>query len=784
MKILSVTPAAETGIRHFLQSDLLHFVTIMKDPCSHAVCLHTHRTGSPDGISLSLVSGAEGQTHSMPPCTLCSGSAVGGRRVTELAGPHRLVDAREHRSAALEEAVRDAHRQQHEHTRKLSMALAQTADSILITNREGMIEYVNPAFEHLTGYQAEEVYGKTPRILKSGKLKASFYRRLWKTIVTGNVFRATFLNQAKNGDLFYEDRTITPLTDARGRVTHFVSAGRNITERKRAEEVQTRLTGIVEATSDLVVTTDPTGRVHYMNRAGRRLLGLPPATDVTQLRLTDIRPRWSEEKILTTAIPVALREGTWSGEGAFLDSDGEEVAVSEVLIAHKSRGGEVRLLSSIARDIRERKQLETKLVYMADHDPLTGLYSRRRFHEELSRHLSEAKRYGHHGAVLFMDLDDFKCVNDSLGHGAGDEVLVSLSSLFRHHLRASDVVARLGGDEFAFLLPRITREEAGALTARLIRAVREHSTTVDDRVCRVTASVGVALFPEHGTLTEEILSNADLAMYRAKETGRNRVGFYTPSPDWRGPANSKLWGEQTIREAMEQDQLTLHAQPILNIRTNRVSQYELLLRMKREESGASPRGLLQTAERFGLIHAIDRWVTLQAIEMLRRLNGSDPDVRLSVNLSAKTLSDGELAALVRREVSKACVNPETLTLEITETASIADTERARDFMGSLRAIGCRFALDDFGVGFSSLAQLKELPVDYLKIDGSFMKKLRESEVDRHLVSAIVEIARGLRIRTVAEFVEDRETFDLCRELGVDFAQGYYIGRPRPTSEVF
>jgi diguanylate cyclase (GGDEF)-like protein/PAS domain S-box-containing protein len=673
--------------------------------------------------------------------------------------------------------------QQRGQTRKLAVALAQTADSILITNRDGVIEYVNPAFERLTGYAAEEVRGKTPRILKSGKHRPEFYQQLWKTILAGQVFRATFLNQAKNGELFYEDRTITPLTNDSRRVTHFVSAGRNTTERKRAEEIQTRLTSILEATPDLVVTTDSEGRIHYMNRAGRRMLGLSPTADIPKLRLTDVRPLSSAQNTLATAIPTALREGTWSGESAFLTSNGDEIAVSEVIIAHRSQGGEVHFLSSIARDIRERKRFETQLVYMADHDPLTSLYSRRRFHEELSRHLEEALRYGTHGAVLFMDLDDFKIVNDNLGHRAGDALLVSLSSLFRKQLRLSDVLARLGGDEFAFLLPRATREEAKTLATRLVRAVRQHVISLDDRPCRVTASVGVALFPEHGNSTEELLSYADLAMYRAKETGRNRVDVYAEGPRWRGLASSKLWGEQTIREALEHDQLTLHAQPILGIGTNRISEHELLLRMKQDEAGSSPRALLHTAERFGLIHAIDHWVVLQAIQMLRRLNARDPAVRLSVNLSGKTLSDGELLSVVRLELAEASVNPGNLTFEITETASIADAERARDFMENLRTIGCRFALDDFGVGFSSLTQLKELPVDYLKIDGSFMKRLPESEVDQHLVRAIVEVARGLRMRTIAEFVEDAETLDLCRQFGVDFVQGYFVGRPRPASEL-
>lgn len=671
---------------------------------------------------------------------------------------------------------------ENEQTRKLSSAVAQTADSIVIARRDGVIEYVNPAFERLTGYEAEEVYGKTPRILKSGAHRPAFYKKLWKTILSGRVFRAVFLNRAKNGELFYEDRTITPLTDGLGRVTHFVSAGRNITERKRAEEVQARLTGILEATPDLVLTIDRDGFLHYLNRAGRRILKLP-TQDISKLRLTDIRPRWSVEQILATAIPTALREGSWSGESAFLGAGGGEIAVSEVLVAHKDRDGEVRFLSSVARDIRERKQFESQLVYMADHDPLTALYSRRRFHEELARHLEEARRYETRGAVLFMDLDDFKCVNDTMGHGAGDDLLMSLGALFKKELRVSDVLARLGGDEFAFLLPRAGREEARILATRLIGAVREHVTFLGDRPCRVTASVGVAQFPEDGNRTDELVAHADLAMYRAKEQGGDRVEHYADCRSWHGLTHSKPSGERAIRQAIEEKELSLHAQPILDLRANRVHQYELLLRVEREGTAEAPRGLLHSAERFKLTQLIDRWVTREAIGILRRLNSRTPELKLSVNLSATTLSDDELVSSVRLELAEASVRPENLTFEITETASISDKERARRFMVNLGAIGCRFALDDFGVGFSSLTQLKELPVASLKIDGSFVRKLPQSQVDQHLVRAIVGVARELGLQTVAEYVEDGETLELCRQLGVDFAQGYFIGRPRPAAEL-
>lgn len=432
-------------------------------------------------------------------------------------------------------------------------------------------------------------------------------------------------------------------------------------------------------------------------------------------------------------------------------------------------------------ELRTRGRIEKELRYLADHDALTGLCNRRRFQQEVESYLGRAGAGAPGAAVLFLDLDDFKDVNDSLGHRAGDEVLAGIGRVLRAGVRATDIPARVGGDEFAVFLPNTGAEEAQAVAQRLIESIRRHHFRALGRDLVVTASVGISLYPEHGTTAEELLARADLAMYQSKNCG-NRFCLYVPERDGvRGI--SWLGCEAQLREALEKERFALFCQPILDLRQGRVTRYELLLRMKGEgDRLVGPGTFLPVAERSGLIHDIDRWVIRQAIRLLSRA-AALPDLCLEVNLSGKSFADGGLAAFVGAELEAAGVEPGRLIFEITETALIPDLDQATAMVLGLRQLGCQFALDDFGRGYSSLFHLKHLPVDYLKIDGAFVESLPHRPVDQHLVRAIVEAARGVGARTVAEYVRDEETLALLRDLGVDYAQGYHVGPPVPAEQV-
>lgn len=436
------------------------------------------------------------------------------------------------------------------------------------------------------------------------------------------------------------------------------------------------------------------------------------------------------------------------------------------------------------QDIDERKRFEGELGYLADHDPLTGLLNRRGFVRELSQHIAHARRYGHGGAVLFLDIDDFKYVNDTLGHSVGDEVISSVARIVSERLRETDVLARLGGDEFAVLLPHATTKNAHTLSLGLLDAMRDADALVlCDAGRRITASIGVTAFHKPGTdlAVDDILVDADLAMYAAKEGGKDRVEVSSQASQ--RPTSRVTWTER-VRHAVDEGLFQLYCQPIVDLATDTVYQWELLLRLPGDgDELILPSQFLYTAERSGLILAIDRWVLGEAIRLLAEHRDAGRELRLEINLSGRSVGDSEMPAFIEQALSAGGIDPAGLVLEVTETAAIANMDRARKFATRLKEIGCRFALDDFGAGFGSFYYLKYMPFDYVKIDGEFIRNLPASSTDQLILDSIVQMCTGLGKRTIAEFVGDRKTIDVLKAHGVDYAQGYHLGRPRPVAEV-
>jgi diguanylate cyclase (GGDEF)-like protein/PAS domain S-box-containing protein len=432
------------------------------------------------------------------------------------------------------------------------------------------------------------------------------------------------------------------------------------------------------------------------------------------------------------------------------------------------------------QDIDERKVVESRLEFLADHDPLTGLFNRRRFTRELSAAVTRARRDREVGAVFVIDLDHLKEVNDKFGHATGDEVLRTVGQLLSERLRETDVVARIGGDEFAVLVPRTRGEEVAPLANDLLRVVEKAGTRVPSPGFGLSASVGVTLLRAGGEDTgPDVLMDADEAMYAAKGAGRGRFTVQRKERERTRPTQAKQTWSGRIRRALESDQFVLVCQPIVSLANSGVAGYELLLRMHGELGGLLlPESFMYSAERFGLAQEIDRWVLGRALELMRRR----PGVSIAVNVSAESLVDATVTDFLGARVDRLAVDPSALTIEVTETAAISDMDEARRFVGRLRELGCRVALDDFGAGFGSFFYLKYLRPDYLKIDGEFVRSLPGSPVDLALVAGMVETARRLGIKTIAEFVGDQETVTALREAGVDYAQGNYIGRPAPISE--
>jgi len=470
-------------------------------------------------------------------------------------------------------------------------------------------------------------------------------------------------------------------------------------------------------------------------------------------------------------------------EKRYRHSWGHYLWVLLTLSVVRDDGGRPLYFVSQVQDISERKKLAARLDYLLDHDFLTGLFNRRHFQEELAKETERVSRYGANGAVLMIDLDNFKDVNDAFGHKAGDDLLKGVAGALKHRIRQTDVVARVGGDEFAMLLPEADSDQAQIVANGIVKNLARQVAVLGERSVHITASVGIALFDGHAP--GDVLEFADVAMYEAKQAGRNQVATYRPVGGRREQVSARLVEAEMIRTALKEDRLLLYCQPILDLKRKEVIQYELLLRLRTDDGREplAPRSFLYVAERLGLIQQFDCWVARQAIALIADHARAGHRLVLHVNLSGKSIGDPRVAALTEEAIGDAGIDPACLVFELTETAAIANIEEAKAFAHRLRARGCRLALDDFGAGFGSFYYIKTLPFDYFKIDGDFIRGLVGSPMDQLVVGAIVGIAQGMGKKTIAEFVADESTARLLETSGVDYAQGYHIGRPLPVSEV-
>lgn len=452
-----------------------------------------------------------------------------------------------------------------------------------------------------------------------------------------------------------------------------------------------------------------------------------------------------------------------------------------VSVVRDKQGRALHIIKQV-QDITERKEGARQLEYLVDHDFLTGLFNRRWFERELAREVERASRYKTPGAVLVIDLDHFKDINDSLGHKAGDDLLKGVAGLLKQRVRQADVLARLGGDEFALLLPQTSADHAEIVADEIVKTLSRRMEASATQSVVVTASVGVAI--SDGLTDTELMAYADLAMYEAKEAGRNRFAVYMPAKGGRERVSARLAEAERIRRTLEEDRLLLYGQPVVDLRTHEIHSHELLVRLPGDRGGEPllPSAFLYVAERFGLIQAVDAWVVRSAIRLIAENAHAGRRIVLSVNLSGKSICDPKLPLLVEAALDESGIDPSRLIFELTETAAIANFEQAQIFAARLRSCGCQFALDDFGAGFGSFYYLKNFPFDYIKIDGGFIRGIVTDPMDQLVVQAIVTIAQGLGKKTIAEFVAEPETASLLRAIGVDCAQGYYIGEPRPTRE--
>jgi len=550
----------------------------------------------------------------------------------------------------------------------------------------------------------------------------------------------------------------------------------------------------LHAIADAVITTDAQGRVERMNAMAEQVTGWP-LKQARGRKLAEVLPLRDEHTRGAVPDPVAecIREG-------------RTARLSEAVVVHSRQGGESLIIANaspmrdregqiigavlVFHDVSKERQMADQLAYQASHDALTGLLDRSEFERQLSAALHSAKTSGRQHALCYMDLDQFKVVNDACGHAAGDELLVQLSALLMATVRDTDILARLGGDEFAVLLMDCPLDLAASKAESLRDVVKSFRFIWQGKRFDVGFGIGVVPVTENSGTTTDVLRAADIACYAAKSKGRNQVFIYeSDSPELEKRRGEMRWATR-IGEALENKQFRLYYQTIKPIATAEPGVFHCELLMRREdESGrlASPEAFIPAAERFNLMADIDRWVVSAALpritELARIAARNGERVLCGINLSGQSLGDGSFHDYVDRLMDTYEVPPEAVCFEVTESSAIANFEVALSFIQKMRARGCCFALDDFGTGVSSFSYLKKLPLDYVKIDGSFIRDLLSEPVDEAMVECINRIAHTLGIKTIAEYVESEALLARLRELGTDYAQGYAIARPAPLDEL-
>jgi len=573
------------------------------------------------------------------------------------------------------------------------------------------------------------------------------------------------------------------MTDAiRNRIAALRQSELELHEEKERAEVTLHSIG------DGVITTDLQGRVLYLNPVAEILTGCTSAESVgkpieTVYRILD----QSTGSPLANPARLCLAEDTViSGVNLaqLVRADGRAYAVEETAAPIRGKAGKTIGAVLVFHDVTEARETSRMLAHQATHDALTGLINRREFERQVEVVLRDAKENGTNHAFCYMDLDQFKVVNDTCGHSAGDGLLIELATMLRHRVREVDTVARLGGDEFGILMRNIPLNEARTLAEDIRNRVRDYRFLWEGQTFEVGISIGVVPIRPDTVAAVDIFSKADIACFVAKDKGRNQIHVSSLDDVEQARRHLEMQWSVRIPSALENDRFVLHCQKIypLDADSTEAPRCELLVRMLEEDGTLIlPGRLIPAAERFRHMPDIDRWVIHNALALIARHGTQMGLAAYAINLSGQSLGQEDLLDFVKREILRSGVKPSLVTFEITETAAIRNVSHAARFMTELKKMGCQFALDDFGSGLSSFGYLKMLPVDYLKIDGSFVRNMVHDEHDHSIVVAITQIAKTLKIGCVAECVEDEATLLALKEIGVDYGQGNFLHRPEAVS---
>lgn len=671
--------------------------------------------------------------------------------------------------------------------RLLRTAISRLNDIVVVTEAVSIDEpgprivFVNEAFERITGYRREEVLGRSPRFLQGPETSRATLDRIRHALESRQPSRVELINYTKDGKPFWVELDIVPIADETG-YTHWVAIERDITERKRAEEDLQLAAKAFANTADAIIITDRHRHIVSVNKAFSRVTGYTPEEALGQdPRILQSGRHGAEfyarmwESLNTT--------GHWQGEIWNRHKDGTLYPELLNIDIIRNSQGEVTHYLAVFTDISQRKQDEERLAFLAHHDALTGLPNRSFFQERCREALLRAERHGYRVGLLFIDLDGFKTVNDSLGHPVGDSLLQGVAERLGGNLRKSDLLARQGGDEFTVLLDELDDPQAAVTVAgKLLAALRE-PFQLEGHTLYISASIGIGCYPQDGQDAQTLLKNADTAMYRAKEEGRNTYRFFSAEMNRR--ALESLTLINSLRLALERNEFALHYQPRFDLAAGRVNGVEALLRWQHPDLGlVLPERFIGLAEESGVIGPLTEWVLRTACNQASAWRNAGLDaVRMAVNLSPRQFRRPDLVSTITLILQETGLDPGVLELEITESMVMQNPDGAQRTLTELKALGITVAIDDFGTGYSSLRNLKQFPIDYLKIDRSLIGDIPGDRDDVAITRAIIAIAKRLKLRLIAEGVETQEQHAFLQAEGCEDGQGYWLGRPQPAEEL-
>lgn len=621
---------------------------------------------------------------------------------------------------------------------------------------------------------AAQVLGKDLTDLLVPEYRQAF-RDLTRRVLAGGKESLEFEIISLKGHRRWLETHAVPLEDENS--ISLLSITRDITEHKLAENGRAQLAAIIDSAIDFIGILDPAGQMSFINQAGRKILGIGINEDISNTNITDYLSANSAERLTDTGIPAAYRDGVWSGECTLLNRDAEETPVSIVIVAHKHPDGRLDCFSSIMRDISERKRQEAQLLHLATHDSLTGLPNRALSTDRLKVAMLEAGRHKHLVAAMYLNLDRFKIINNTLGHETGNALLQAVAERLQENVRADETVARTGGDEFALIFTELAHlDHVNDCTQKVLSSFKA-PFRIREQELFLTVSIGIAVYPHDDLTPAGLLSNAAIALSRSKDRGGNTYQYYTARMN--AKAVQHLILDNALHYALDRGELLLHYQPQVNLVTGQLSGIEALLRWNHPELGMiSPAEFIPVAEKTGLIVPIGEWVLRTACAQNQAWQTAGlPFLPIAINLSGCQFAQQDLVQTITRILAQTGMPPGSLELEITEGTLIHDIQASIAMLHELNALGITLSIDDFGTGYSSLSYLKRFPIDNIKIDQSFVRDIHSDPDDAAIVSAIIAMARSLGMGTIAEGVETSEQLAFLRSRQCDSMQGYFFSRP-------